>query len=148
MTGEFFATKDEVLLSIDENIRGLKKECQTELTEIRGDKSAYAEVMQARKFLELDFGSDTPIEFSQHLCNLIEAAEAIDKEMQMKEAQASQIEERYGAKIQALESSRSELVKLAWHEDKTRARVNASNFSPVHQEPRFIPNLPLSTREQ
>ena len=153
MTGQFFAAKDALLSSIDESIRSLKKKCQEKLAEIRGDKSAYAEAMQARKFLQLDFGSDTPEmyqeELSNHLCNLVEAAETIDKEMQTKEAQASQIEERYGAEIQALETTRGQLVKLAWHDDKERAKVNASNFEvKVHQQPGFVPNLPLSTQEQ
>ncbi len=147
MTGEFFAAKDALLSRIDEDIRGLKKECQTKLAESRGDKSAYAEVMQARKFLELDFADNTPTEFSENLLALIESAEAIDKEMQMKEAQASRIESEYGAKIQALEGNRSQLVKLAWHEDKTRARVSASSFDASQTEQtRAV--LPLSTREQ
>ena len=150
MTGEFFQAKDALLSRIDEDIRSLKKESQTKLAESRGDKSAYAEVMQARKFVELDFGDDTPTEFSEHLLTLIESAEAIDKEMQVREAQASQIESEYGAKIQALEGNRSQLVKLAWHEDKAHATVSASSFDEsqikVLKQARAV--LPLSTREQ
>ena len=150
MTGEFFKAKDALLSKLDEDIRGLKKECQAKLAETRGDKSAYAEVMQARKFLQLDFDDDTPTEFSEHLLTLIESAEAIDKEMQVREAQASQIESEYGAKIQALEGNRSQLVKLAWHEDKAHATVSASSFDEsqikVLKQARAV--LPLSTREQ
>ena len=150
MTGEFFQALVAVLSWFEEDIRSLKKESQTKLAESRGDKSAYAEVMQARKFLELDFGDDTPTEFSEHLLTLIESAEAIDKEMQVREAQASQIESEYGAKIQALEGNRSQLVKLAWHEDKAHATVSASSFDEsqikVLKQARAV--LPLSTREQ
>ena len=149
MTGEFFAAKDALLSRIDEDIRGLKKECQTKLAETRGDKSAYAEAMQARKFLELDFGDDTPTEFGEDLLTLIESAETIDKEMQVQEARASKVGTEYGARIEALEAQRSQLVKLAWHEEK-RAKVSASSFdaSQIKILDRARAVLPLSTREQ
>ena len=148
MAGEFFAAKDAMLKQIDADIRSLKQECQSKLAELRGDKSSYAEAMQARKFLELDLGEHTPVEHNEQMLAMIEAAQAIDQTQQTQEAQASKVGTEYGARIQALEFERGQLVKLAWHEDKARAKVSASNFSPVHQEPRFVPNLPLSTQEQ
>jgi hypothetical protein len=147
MAGEFFAAKDAMLSRIDEDIRGLKKECQTKLAELRGDKSSYAEAMQARKFLELDLGEHTPVEHNEQMLAMTEAAQAIDQVQQTQEAQASKVGTEYGARIQALEFERGQLVKLAWHEGR-RAKVSASNFGPVHQEPKFVPNLPLSTQEQ
>ena len=84
------------------------------------------------------------------MLTLIESAEAIDKEMQVREAQASQIESEYGAKIQALEGNRSQLVKLAWHEDMAHATVSASSCdeSQIKALKQARAVLPLSTREQ
>lgn len=151
MAGEFFAAKDAMLKQIDADIRSLKQECRSKLAELRGDKSTYAEAMQARKFLELvldkEFSDNTPVEHSESMLAMIEAAQAIDQVQQTQEAQASKVGTEYGARIQALEFERGQLVKLAWHEGR-RAKVSASNFGPVHQEPKFVPNLPLSTQEQ
>ena len=150
MAGEFFAAKDAMLSRIDEDIRGLKKECQTKLTELRGDKSSYAEAMQARKFLELvldkEFSDNTPVEHSESMLAMIEAAQAIDQVQQTQEAQASKVGTEYGVQIETLEAQRAQLVKLAWHEDK-RARVNASSFD-TSQTKQTRAVLPLSTREQ
>ena len=147
MTGEFFAAKDAMLRQIDADIRSLKRECQSKLAELRGDKSSYAEAMQARKFLELEFSDNTPVEHSENMLAMIEAAQAIDQVQQTQEAQASRVGTEYGARIQALELERAQLVKLAWHEDKTRARVSASSFD-ASQTKQTRAVLPLSTREQ
>ena len=147
MTGEFFAAKDAMLKQIDTDIRSLKQECQSKLAELRGDKSSYAEAMQARKFLELEFSDNTPVEHSENMLAMIEAAQAIDQVQQTQEAQASKVGTEYGARIQALELERAQLVKLAWHEDKTRARVSASSFD-ASQTKQTRAVLPLSTREQ
>jgi hypothetical protein len=147
MTGEFFAAKDAMLKQIDTDIRSLKQECQSKLAELRGDKSSYAEAMQARKFLELEFSDNTPVEHSENMLAMIEAAQAIDQVQQTQEAQASRVGTEYGARIQALELERAQLVKLAWHEDKTRARVSASSFD-ASQTKQTRAVLPLSTREQ
>ena len=151
MTGEFFAAKDAMLKQIDTDIRSLKQECQSKLAELRGDKSSYAEAMQARKFLELvldkEFSDNTPVEHSESMLAMIEAAQAIDQVQQTQEAQASRVGTEYGARIQALELERAQLVKLAWHEDKTRARVSASSFD-ASQTKQTRAVLPLSTREQ
>ena len=147
MTGEFFAAKDAMLKQIDADIRSLKRECQSKLAELRGDKSSYAEAMQARKFLELEFSDNTPVEHSENMLAMIEAAQAIDQAQQTQEAQASRVGTEYGARIQALELERAQLVKLAWHEDKTRARVSASSFD-ASQTKQTRAVLPLSTREQ
>ena len=147
MTGEFFAAKDAMLKQIDTDIRSLKQECQSKLAELRGDKSSYAEAMQARKFLELDLGEHTPVEHNEQMLAMIEAAQAIDQTQQTQEAQASKVGTEYGARIQALEFERGQLVKLAWHEDKTRARVSASSFD-ASQTKQTRAVLPLSTREQ
>jgi hypothetical protein len=147
MTGEFFAAKDAMLKQIDADIRSLKRECQSKLAELRGDKSSYAEAMQARKFLELEFSDNTPVEHSENMLAMIEAAQAIDQVQQTQEAQASRVGTEYGARIQALELERAQLVKLAWHEDKTRARVSASSFD-ASQTKQTRAVLPLSTREQ
>ena len=150
MTGEFFAAKDAMLKQIDADIRSLKQECQSKLAELRGDKSSYAEAMQARKFLELEFSDNTPVEHSENMLAMIEAAQAIDQAQQTQEAQASRVGTEYGARIQALELERGQLVKLAWHEDKTRAKVSASNFdaSQIKLLDQARAVLPLSTREQ
>ena len=150
MTGEFFAAKDAMLKQIDADIRSLKQECQSKLAELRGDKSSYAEAMQARKFLELEFSDNTPVEHSENMLAMIEAAQAIDQVQQTQEAQASRVGTEYGARIQALELERGQLVKLAWHEDKTRAKVSASNFdaSQIKLLDQARAVLPLSTREQ
>ena len=144
MTGEFFAAKDAMLKQIDADIRSLKRECQSKLAELRGDKSSYAEAMQARKFLELEFSDNTPVEHSESMLAMIEAAQAIDQVQQTQEAQASRVGTEYGARIQALELERGQLVKLAWHPEDERAVVSASNFDgAITRAP-----LPLSTREQ
>ncbi len=144
MAGEFFAAKDAMLKQIDADIRSLKRECQSKLAELRGDKSSYAEAMQARKFLELEFSDNTPVEHSENMLAMIEAAQAIDQVQQTQEAQASRVGTEYGARIQALELERGQLVKLAWHPEDERAVVSASNFDgAITRAP-----LPLSTREQ
>ena len=144
MAGEFFAAKDAMLKQIDADIRSLKRECQSKLAELRGDKSSYAEAMQARKFLELDLGEHTPVEHNENMLAMIEAAQAIDQVQQTQEAQASRVGTEYGARIQALELERGQLVKLAWHPEDERAVVSASNFDgAITRAP-----LPLSTREQ
>ena len=144
MTGEFFAAKDAMLRQIDADIRSLKRECQSKLAELRGDKSSYAEAMQARKFLELEFSDNTPVEHSESMLAMIEAAQAIDQVQQTQEAQASRVGTEYGARIQALELERGQLVKLAWHPEDERAVVSASNFDgAITRAP-----LPLSTKEQ
>ncbi len=144
MAGEFFAAKDAMLKQIDADIRSLKRECQSKLAELRGDKSSYAEAMQARKFLELEFSDNTPVEHSESMLAMIEAAQAIDQVQQTQEAQASRVGTEYGARIQALELERGQLVKLAWHPEDERAVVSASNFDgAITRAP-----LPLSTREQ
>ena len=148
MAGECFAAKDAMLKQIDADIRSLKQECQSKLAELRGDKSSYAEAMQARKFLELvldkEFSDNTPVEHSESMLAMIEAAQAIDQVQQTQEAQASRVGTEYGARIQALELERGQLVKLAWHPEDERAVVSASNFDgAITRAP-----LPLSTKEQ
>ena len=144
MAGEFFAAKDAMLKQIDADIRSLKQECQSKLAGLRGDKSTYAEAMQARKFLELEFSDNTPVEHYINMLAITEAAQAVDQAQQILEAQASKIGTEYGARIEALETQRSQLVKLAWHSEDKRAAVSASNFDgAITRAP-----LPLSTREQ
>ena len=104
--------------------------------------------MQARKFLELvldkEFSDNTPVEHSESMLAMIEAAQAIDQVQQTQEGKASRVGTEYGARIEALETQRSQLVKLAWHSEDKRAAVSASNFDGAIT--RAV--LPLSTREQ